>query len=49
MWMDKNWKRERQPTPEFLPGESHRQRNLMGYSPWGRPESDMTERLSMHG
>ena len=35
-----------QPTPVFLPGESHRQRSLAGYSPWGRKESDMTERLS---
>ena len=27
----------------FLPGESHGQRSLVGYSPWGRKESDMTE------
>ena len=27
----------------FLPGESHGQRSLVGYSPWGREESDMTE------
>ena len=27
----------------FLPGESHGQRSLMGYSPWGLKESDMTE------
>ena len=27
----------------FLPGEYHGQRNLAGYSPWGRRESDMTE------
>ena len=32
-----------QPTPVFLPGESHGQRNLVGYSPWGRKELDMTE------
>ena len=32
-----------QPTPAFLPGESHRQRNPVGYSPWGHTESDMTE------
>ena len=32
----------------FLPGESHEQRSLEGYSPWGRKESDMTERLSTH-
>ena len=33
---------------KFLPGESHGQRNLVGYSPWGRRESDMTEQLSAH-
>ena len=32
-----------QPTPGFLSGESHAQRSLAGYSPWGRIESDMTE------
>ena len=36
-----------QPTPVFLPGESHGQRNLGGYSPRGWKESAMTERLSM--
>ena len=35
------------PTPVFLPGESHRQRNLVGYSPWGHRESDMTKRLTL--
>ena len=30
------WRRKWQPTPVFLPGESHGQRSLMGYSPWGR-------------
>ena len=34
-----------QPTPVFLPGEPHRQRNLAGYSPWGHKESDTTEQL----
>ena len=29
--------------PVFLPGKSHRQRHTMGYSPWGRKESDTTE------
>ena len=33
------------PTPVILPGKSHGQRSLVGYSPWGRKESDMTERL----
>ena len=35
------WRRKWQPTPVFLPGESHGQRSLVGYSPWGRKESDM--------
>ena len=30
------WRKEWQPTPVFLPGESHGQRRLVGYSPWGR-------------
>ena len=34
---------EWQPSPIFLPGEFHGQRNLAGYSPWGCKESDMTE------
>ena len=37
------WRREWQSTPEFLPGEFHGQRSLVGCSPWGRKESDMTE------
>ena len=37
------WRRKWQPTPVFLPGESHGWRSLLGYSPWGRKESDMTE------
>jgi len=37
------WRRARQPTPVFLPGESHGQRSLAGYSPWGCKESDRTE------
>ena len=37
---------EWQPTPVFLPGESHGQRSLAGYSPRDRKELDMTERLS---
>ena len=39
------WRRKWQPTPVFLPGESHGWRSLVGYSPWGRKESDTTERL----
>ena len=30
-------------TPVFLPGKFHGQRSLVGYSPWGHKESDMTE------
>ena len=37
------WRRARQPTPVFLPGESHGQRSLVGCSPWGHKESDTTE------
>ena len=37
------WRREWLPTPVFLLGESHRQRNLVGYRPWGCKESDMTQ------
>ena len=31
------------PTPVFLPRESHGQRSLVGYSPWGHKELDMAE------
>ena len=37
------WRRKWQPTPVFLPGESHGQRSLVGCSPWGHAESDTTE------
>ena len=42
------WRRKWQPTPVFMPEESHGQRSLIGYSPWGHKESDMTERLHFH-
>ena len=42
-----HWRREWQPTLVFLPGEFPGQRSLVGYSPWGRKESDMTEQLSL--
>ena len=42
------WRREWQPTPINLPGESYGRRSLVGYSPWGHKESDMTERLHFH-
>ena len=37
---------EWQPTPVFLPGKSHGQRSLVGYSQWGYKELDMTEQLN---
>ena len=37
------WRRTWQPTPVFLPGESHGQRSLAGYCPWGDKELDTTE------
>ena len=37
------WRKEWQPAPEFLPGEFQGQKNLVGSSPWGCKESDMTE------
>ena len=40
------WRRKWQPTPVFLPGEFHGQRNLEGYSPWDCRESHMTEWLT---
>ena len=36
------------PTPVLLPGKLHGRRSLVGCSPWGRKESDMTERLHFH-
>ena len=48
-WVGKiPWRRKWQPTPVFLPGESHRQRSLVGYSPGGRKESDATEHAHVH-
>ena len=45
-WVGKiPWRRAWQPTPVFLPGNSHGQRSLEGYSPWGRKESDMAEAI----
>ena len=36
------------PTPVLLPGKSHGRRSLVGCSPWGRKESDMTKQLDFH-
>ena len=41
-------RRRWQPTPVLLPGKSHGRRSLVGCSPWGREESDRTERLHFH-
>ena len=46
-WVGKiPWRRKWQPTPVFLPGESHGRRSLVGYSPRGRKELDTTECLN---
>ena len=39
-------RREWQPTPVFLPGEFDGQRSLVGHSPWGRNDWEMTEQLT---
>ena len=39
------WRRQWQPTLVLLSGKSHGWKSLAGYSPWGRKESDTTERL----
>ena len=47
-WVGKiPWSRKWQLTPVFLPGKFHGQRRPVGYSPWDRKESDMTEQLSI--
>ena len=47
LWSGKiPWRRKWQPTPVFLPGKSHGQRSLAGYSTRGHKELDMTEKLS---
>ena len=43
-WRRRQW----YPTPVLLPGKSHGQRSLVGCSPWGLEESDMTEWLRFH-
>ena len=42
------WRRKWLPAPVFLPGESHGQRNLEGYSPWRHKERDTTEGLTLY-
>ena len=41
-------RRKWQSTPALLPGKAHGQRSLIDYSPWGRKQSDTTERLHFH-
>ena len=41
--VDDSLRRAWQPTPVFLPGESHGQKSLAGYSPWSHKELDTTE------
>ena len=43
MW----WRRRWHPIPVLLPGKSHGLRSPVGYRPWSRKESDMTERLHL--
>ena len=40
---DIHWRTAWQPTPVFLPGESHGQRSLEGYNLWGHKQLDTTE------
>ena len=48
-WVGKiSWRRKWQPTLVSLPGKFHGQRSLVGYSPWGHQESDMTEHTHTH-
>ena len=42
------WRRRWHPTPVLLPGKPHGRRSLVGCSPWGREDSDTTERLHFH-
>ena len=39
------WRRKWQPSPVLLPGKSHGQMSMVGYSPWGCKELDTTEQL----
>ena len=45
-WVGKiSWRRKWQLAPVYLPGKFHGRRSLLGYSPWGHRELDMTEQL----
>ena len=45
---DPPWRRKWQPTPVFLPGKSHGERSLAGYSRWGHRESQTRLRTAQH-
>ena len=45
MWQGQTLEKAMAPTPALLPGKSHGRRSLVGCSPWGCEELDMTERL----
>ena len=48
-WVGKiPWRRKWHSTPVILPGKSHGQRRLAGYSPWSRKEAETTERTHTH-
>ena len=48
-WVGKiPWRRPWQPIPVFFPGESHGQKSLVDYSPWGCKELDMTEHACIY-
>ena len=49
LWFRKiSWRREWLPTPVVLPGKSHGQKTLVGYSPWGCKELDMNDHTHTH-
>ena len=49
LWVGKiPWGRAWLPTPVFLPGKSHGERSLVGYSPWGHTESGTAKQLRIH-
>ena len=48
MYIHNNRRRQWLPTPVLWPGKSHGRRSLVDCSPWGRQESDTTERLHFH-
>ena len=46
-WIVVKGKLEFRTPPASLPGKSHGHRSLVSFSPWGRKESGMTERLTL--